>query len=255
MDTPDLRSALASGEIRLEYQPEFDLHTRKVVAVEALARWDHPSLGALRAEGFVRLAEQSGEIGQLGTWALWTACEQRAAWGTEFAGLELVIRVNVSPAQVSEPGFSDLVWSILDKTGLKPTDLGLEITERTDPDDPDAMTRAAQQLRDSGVHIALDDFGIGHSGLLRLRDRCYDMLKIDKAFVTGLDFRSRDSVIVGAIIELAQQLQLEVVAEGIEASTSLAELVRLGCRRGQGYYLAEPADAVKIAGLLGLSSS
>lgn len=250
-----LRTAIDSGEIRLEFQPEFDLRTGEVLAVEALARWDHPALGELQADRFIELAESSGSIVELGAWVLRAACQQYARWREQLPDLDLVIRVNVSAPQLSDRHFVDFVAKTLSDAGMQPTELCLEITERVDPVDPQLPVRTLQALRDLGIHAALDDFGAGRNGLMRLREGVYDILKIDRAFVTSLAPATTDSVLVAAIVKLARELGIEVVAEGIESSTAVQELLRLGCWRGQGYLLGQPVDGALIAGTLVSTSS
>lgn len=252
---PDLRNAVQAGEIRLEFQPEFDLRDRSVLAVEALARWDHPTLGTLGADAFIRLAEQTGQIVEFGTWILRAACTQFAAWAGRASGPPLTVRVNVSPIQLCEPSFPKVVDDVLDGSGLRPGQVCLEITERVEPPDVVAMGRALQALHERGLHLALDDFGVGRNGLARLRDSHYDTIKIDRQFVTDLAEGSRDMVIVSAITALAWDLGLEVVAEGIEHQAAIDALLGVGCMRGQGFLLAEPADAEVVSAVLGIPTT
>lgn len=243
---PELQQALRAGEIRLEYQPEFDLRTRRVLAVEALARWDHPTQGEQRADRFVELAEQDGLIVEFGTWALRTACLQYAAWRRRRADLDLVLRVNVSALQLSESSVVDVVRGALAESGMPAAALCLEITEKAEPIDVAVTTAVLAMVRDLGVAIALDDFGTGRNGLLELREASFDVVKIDRAFVSALAPGSRDSHIVAAVIGLARSLGLEVVAEGVENEVAIRELLRLGCHRGQGYLLGEPVAADQV---------
>jgi EAL domain-containing protein (putative c-di-GMP-specific phosphodiesterase class I) len=239
----DLPAAIAQGRLRLEYQPELDLTTERMVAVEALVRWDHPDFGVVEAGRFVRIAEQAGMIGDLGSWALRTACAQLARWLEAMPGLQLVLRVNVSPVQLSDPAFPVLVESTLADTGVAPSALCIEVTEDAEPPDRAAMIEVLRRVRRTGVHVALDDFGVGRNSLLRLRELPYDVLKIDRSFVSTLGISPTESAIVASVINLGAALGMEVVAEGIETQRALTELIRLGCRRGQGYLLAEPASA------------
>lgn len=248
--TAHLREALRTDQVRLEFQPEFDLQTRSVLAVEALVRWDHPELGQLEPIHFVQLAEADAAIEELGEWALLTACRQRAAWHAELPQLDFAVRVNVSPLQLDNPAFVDKVAVILSATGTRPADLCLEITERREPESVAVMAEVLAGLRTAGVKIALDDFGVGRNGLLRLREQLYDFIKIDQAFVRSLTPGSIDSSIVATVLRLAEELGLEVVAEGIDSDVALSELIRLGCRRGQGFLLGEPVSALAITALL-----
>ena len=243
---PELRQALQAGEIHLEYQPEFDLRTRHVLAVEALARWDHPTQGSLRADAFVHLAEQDGLIVELGAWALRTACLQYAGWRQSRPGLDLVLRVNVSALQLSEPSIVDVVRDALAESGMQAASLCLEITEKAEPIDVSIATSVLAMVRELGVAVALDDFGTGRNGLLELRELSFDVVKIDRAFVTELAPGSRDSHIVAAVVGLARSLGLDVVAEGVENEVAVQELLRLGCYRGQGFLLGEPVAADRV---------
>ncbi|MDT4939669.1 MAG: hypothetical protein QOG80_3340 [Pseudonocardiales bacterium] len=251
----ELHHAIRRGEIRLEFQPEFDLRTNQIVALEALARWDHPTLGTLQADHFIRLAEQSGDIVELGEWVLRAACAQHAEWHALAPHLALVIRVNVSPLQLSELDFADLVAAVLAEIGMQPGDLCLEVTENVDPPDSTRVVDVLRTIRATGVGVALDDFGAGRNGLLRLREMTFDVLKIDRAFVTSLARDSADSIIVGAIIELARALNVDVVAEGIESAAAVEELLRSGCYRGQGYLLGGPVTAEVMTKVLASTSS
>jgi EAL domain-containing protein (putative c-di-GMP-specific phosphodiesterase class I) len=251
----DLPAAIRRGQLRLEYQAELDLTTEEVLAVEALVRWDHPELGVLGAGRFIRIAEHNGMIGELGRWALRTACAQLAAWQDATPGLELVLRVNVSPVQLSDRSFPDLVEQTLADTGLAGAALCIEVTEDAEPPDRAGMIDVLRRVRASGVQVALDDFGVGRNSLLRLRELPYDVLKIDRSFVAALGTSPSESAIVASVISLGAALGMDVVAEGIETEQALAELIRLGCRRGQGYLLGEPASAEAMAFVLSARTS
>lgn len=239
----------------MEFQPEFDLRDRSVLAVEALARWDHPILGALGADAFIRVAERTGQIAEFGTWMLRAACTQLADWISRLPGAAPTVRVNVSPIQLCEPSFSDVVSEVIGSAGVQPRLICLEVTERVEPPDLTAMTRTLEALHGSGVRLALDDFGVGRNGLVRLREPFYDTIKIDRAFITELGKGSRDLEIVSAMTALARTLGLEVVAEGIEHEAAIATLLSIGCSRGQGFLLAEPAGGEAITELLRAAST
>jgi EAL domain-containing protein (putative c-di-GMP-specific phosphodiesterase class I) len=226
------------------------LRTREVIAVEALARWDHPSLGPVAPQSFIAAAELSGDIDEIGRWVLSSACAQRAKWAGDLGGRPLDLRVNVSPVQLSDPNLPQDVAQVLRDTGMRPDELFLEITEGSEPTDALALIDAVDRLRGMGVRIAIDDFGVGRNGLLRLREMPVDLLKIDRAFVVGLRRGSRDSAIVEAVIGLARSLKIEVVAEGVQAPEAVTELLRLGCQRGQGYLLGPPMAADEIAAVI-----
>ena len=247
---PELLHGLRTGEVRLDYQPEFDLRTRRMRAVEALARWDHPTLGALGADSFVHLADHLAEqdelIVEFGTWALRTACVQYCEWQRADPGLDLVLRVNVSALLLSEPSIVDVVRQTLADADMQPSSLCLEVTEKAEPVDVLVTASVLASVRALGVAIALDDFGTGRNGLLELREIPFDVVKIDRAFVTQLTRGSRDAHIIEAVVNLARAIGFEVVAEGVENEAALEELLRLGCHRGQGYMLGEPVPADQV---------
>ncbi|HEY3736408.1 MAG TPA: EAL domain-containing protein, partial [Jatrophihabitans sp.] len=250
-----LREAIKTDQVHLDFQPEFDLHTRSVLGVEALVRWEHPHRGLLDPTEFVQLAETSGVIEALGEWTLRAACQQRAVWQAEMPAADFAVRVNVSPLQLDNPAFVELVSVVLSATGTQPGDLCLEVTERGEPKDAATMADVLLGLRQMGITIALDDFGVGRNGLLRLRENLYDVIKIDQAFVRNLIPDSGDATIVAAILRLGDDLGMDVVAEGIDSEVALAELIRLGCRKGQGFLLGEPMAAADITELLALDES
>jgi len=250
----NVRAAVRAGDIQLRFQPEFDLASRTLLAVEALTRWHDADSGALETSAVIESVEESGEIVELGEWVLRAACEQHARWRAEFPNAGLTLRVNASPLQLSEPSFAESVARVLADNAVAPRDLCIEVTETTAPSDPHVAATSIRTLRRDGVRIALDDFGTGRNGLSRLRHDMFDVLKIDRAFVAELAPGSRDSLIVASVVDLARRLGLELVAEGIETEEALAELLRLGVRRGQGYLLGTPADAQSISTLLGLAS-
>lgn len=246
----DVQAAVCAGHIRLQFQPEFDLASRALLAVEALTRWDDPGSGALETAAVIENMEQSGQIIELGQWVLRTACSQYAVWRSQFPDLSFTLRVNASPLQLSERSFAASVEQVLIDNRLAPKDLCIEVTETSAPSDPAVAAASVRTLRSNGVRIALDDFGAGRNGLARLRYDMFDVLKIDRAFVAELAPGSRDSIILESVVALARNLGMELVAEGIETETSLAELLRLGIRRGQGYLLGTPREAEAIGSLL-----
>jgi len=250
----DVRAAVRAGDVRLQFQPEFDLASRSLLAVEALARWHDPQSGVRETESFIGIAEENGEIVEFGDWALRTACAQYAGWRAQFPSTGLVLRVNASPLQLSQPAFAGTVAQVLAEHAMHPADLCIEVTEVSTPSDAAVMGSSLRALRASGVRIALDDFGTGRNGLWRLRHDFWDMLKIDRGFVGELSRGTRDSVILEAVVTMARALGLDIVAEGIETETALAELQRIGVRRGQGYLLGAPADATTIGALLAEAS-
>ena len=242
----DLRRGLRAGELELVYQPYRDLPTGAVVGVEALVRWHHPELGMLPPAAFVPLAEDSGLVEALDSWVLRRACEQARCWAAPVA-----ISVNVSPPSLRAGDLLREVPSVLGDVGLPANRLVLELNERTVFDDePDALAALAS-LAESGVGVALDDFGAGHTSLGQLRWLPLTTLKIDRSLIAGLGVPNRgDTVLVAAIIQFAHALTLSVTAEGIERRPQLDELLALGCESGQGFFLDRPQAAIGLTSAL-----
>ncbi|MDX8468541.1 EAL domain-containing protein [Mesorhizobium sp. VK23B] len=245
----ELRKALDGGTgIRLAYQPVFAANGKTILGAEALIRWGHDVHGALPAAQFIAIAEERGMIGQLGAWVLQESC--RFAVRTDLPWLA----VNVSPLQLRDAGFPELVASILADTGLAPQRLQFEITESVLLDNSDASRAALAALRELGVGIVLDDFGTGYSSLSYLRRHAIDKLKIDRSFVRLLDGDGNSAAIVKALIDLAMALGVDVTAEGVETEAQKMLLVAMGCRQLQGYFLSPPLEPVQLLGLSGLAS-
>ena len=241
-----LEHAVARDEIRVHYQPIVALAGERTVALEALARWDHPSRGLLSPGAFLPLAEERGLIVPLGRFVLEQACSQTAEWQTRFPGHEaLTICVNLSAAELLSPDLVQELENVLVSSGLAPTSLVLEITEGSAMTDPAAALAALHELRRLGVRLALDDFGTGHSSLSYLRDFPIDTLKIAKPFIDRLDQETGDTTFIDAILRLAAALELGVVAEGIERPEQATLLRRLDCGLGQGFHFARPLDAAE----------
>ena len=236
----DLRHSLDDGDFRVVYQPIVNLCDGATVAVEALVRWDHPVRGPVSPVVFIPAAEDNGLIVELGEWVLRTSCRQLAAWRHEL-GLNAprYISVNVSPRQLSEPGFPAVVAAVLAETGLTPGDLLVEVTETAIFGGGTAI-EAVKALHDAGVRIALDDFGTGHSSLGLLRTVPVDVLKVDKSFVDEITAPDSRAVIVDALIHVADGLGLRAVAEGVETATQAAYLRELGYHYAQGYHFGRP---------------
>jgi diguanylate cyclase (GGDEF)-like protein len=246
----DLGVAVRSGGIDVHYQPIVDLATGDVLGVEALARWDHPLQGAIPPSIFIKLAEESGLIGEIGIHVLRTACLDATDWPANGDGTAPYLSVNLSPWQFHEPDVASRVLEILDDTGLAPCQLVLEITETALMDATDATMTVLQQLRTHGVRFAIDDFGTGYSSLGYLRSFPVDVLKIDQSFVADVDGDVNESALVHAIIRLGNSLGLTVVAEGVERDSQAARLRAFGCRVGQGHLFAAPNDRAWVAGFL-----
>lgn len=235
-----LACAVDRDELLLHYQPQIDVRSGEVVAVEALVRWDRPGYGLLPPAAFVPIAEDTGLIVALGTWVLNEACRQAAQWGR--AGHPLSVSVNVSARQLTRPDIAALVQQALQDSGLDPGQLCLEITETAIMEDAAHLTTALDQLSRLGVKISIDDFGTGYSSLLYLKRLKVHELKIDMEFVQGLGIDPEDTAIVEAIISLASALGLTTVAEGVETPQQRDLLTGLGCTRLQGFLLGRPSE-------------
>jgi diguanylate cyclase (GGDEF)-like protein len=246
----DLRRALDRDELVLHYQPIVDLTTDRIVGLEALVRWQHPTRGLIPPLSFIPIAEETGLIVPIGKWVIETACRQARRWADELPGTPLVMSVNLSPRQFAQPTLVDDVRATLEATGLPAGCLELEITESVLLDEGEASAVALRALRDLGVKLVLDDFGTGYSSLSYLRRLPLDTIKIDRSFVDGIDDDDSNLPIVQAIIALAHGLGIEVVAEGIETIGQLDRLRGLLCDRGQGYYFARPQPPALLGELL-----
>lgn len=249
----ELRRAIAREEFVLHYQPQMDLKSGRIFAVEALIRWNHPERGLLMPGEFIALAEEVGLIVQIGDWTLRAACRQNRAW--QDAGLPpLVVSVNVSARQFQELDWVSRVASALDESGLQARYLELELTESLIMADVQQAVGLMHKLEELGVHLAIDDFGTGYSSLSALKRFPVDRLKIDRSFVQDLPGDSDDAAIAKAIVSLAHTLQLRVIAEGVETREQLEFLRGAGCDEIQGYYLSRPVEARQVEALLRIPS-
>jgi diguanylate cyclase (GGDEF)-like protein/PAS domain S-box-containing protein len=241
----ELRQAMDEDELVLFFQPQIEIATGRLAGVEALIRWDHPRYGLVPPIEFITLAEQSGLIGPLTRWILRTALKHLGDWHA--SGYEIGMSVNLSPRNLLEEDLPDSVARLMEHRAIPPGILTMEITEDAIMTDPDRALQAIRHLRDCGVRISLDDFGTGHSSLAYLKTLAVDELKIDKSFVMNMADGNSDAVIVRAMIDLAHDLGLTVVAEGIENEPLLKSLRGLGCDVGQGYHVGRPMrqDAFK----------
>jgi diguanylate cyclase (GGDEF)-like protein/PAS domain S-box-containing protein len=240
-----LRQALAQGELALHYQPRVDVPSGRVVAVEALLRWNHPERGLLLPHQFLALAEDSGLIVPIGEWALREACAQARRW-TEAGWGRIGVAVNLSMRQLRSPELMDQVRAALEGNALPPWRLELEITETIAMQAPEHTERVVRAFAEMGVRIALDDFGTGHSALHYLKRFPVNVLKIDQSFVRGLPGDRHDAAIARAIVDLAKGLDLEIVAEGVRLPTQRDFLLGVGCRLCQGDLFGGPASADEI---------
>lgn len=231
-----LRKAIDNDSLHIHYQPQVDLRTRRIVAFEALARWDRAERGTVSADTFISVAEKSGLIVPLGAWVLRRACTDALGWGDD-----IMIAVNVAPQQLRAEGFVDMVSDVLAKSGLKATRLELEITESAPLYDDEAMLTVLRKLAIIGVRVSMDDFGTGNTGLSYLHKFRFDRLKIDQSFVRKLGDGREAELIVNAIVELSVSLNVETVAEGIETEQQAAILRSMNCSIGQGFLFGRPA--------------
>lgn len=238
----DLRDALAGDQMRLVYQPIVDAKANKVVSLEALARWHHPELGEISPAIFIPIAEEANLIGHLGDWVLKQACTDAAAWP-----YSVKISVNVSAAQFSNRGFPALVAQALASSGLPPERLELELTESVFLGDKSATEEMFAALKMLGVRLALDDFGTGYSSLSYLQHAPFDKIKIDKSFISEVTQPgSRNAAIIAAIVSLAQAMQMDTTAEGIEAHDELEAMRTLGVNQIQGYIYAAAVPSEEV---------
>jgi len=247
-----LRQAMPAGELFLEYQPQVELRSRRIVGVEALIRWQHPVYGRVEPARFVPLAEETGMIVPVGYWVLRKACEQSRAWRD--AGLAPVkIAVNLSARQLKHPDLVEKIMHIIRETGMDPRYLDLEITEGILIDNLDANHQVLNDLRAAGVQVSIDDFGTGYSSLNYLSELPVDILKMDGSFARRLSAgsgRERSWVVAESIIAMAHRLKLKVIAEAVETAEQLAALHAMQCDEGQGYYFNHPLHPEQVAALL-----
>jgi len=244
-----MRQALELGELRLVYQPQVEAQTGRMVGVEALLRWHHPEQGVMSPATFIPLAEETGFIVPIGDWVLRTACAQAKAW--QEAGLPPIrVAVNLSARQFQEGRLEATVRRVLAETGLEPQFLELEITEGIMMTNHTQTVEQLHRLKALGVKVAIDDFGIGYSSLGYLKKFPIDTLKIDKSFIRDCTDVPEDAAIVKAVIALAKNLNIPVVAEGVENPRQLAFLCAEGCDVIQGYLYSPPVSAEEVAELL-----
>ena len=241
-----LRKALENGELELHYQPQLTIVGRRLVGVEALLRWQHPTLGAISPAEFIPVAESSGQIIEIGAWVLRSAVAQMSRWRQQGYPADMHVAVNLSMAQLRSPGLCELVQDALAAHRLPAGCLELELTESmAAPDSADA-SRELQRLAELGVQLAIDDFGTGYSSLGYLKHLPVHRLKIDRSFVRDLHCDGNDQRIVQAIIGIAEGLGLQTIAEGVETEEQLALLTRMGCQEAQGFLFSRPLPVARF---------
>jgi len=234
----ELRQAMDQDELTLFFQPQIDIETGDLTGVETLLRWDHPRYGMVSPDEFISLAEQTGLIRPLTRWVIGKALRQLETW--QKTGLDIGISINLSPRNLHEAGLARSITGLLEKRGLRPDLVTLEITEDAIMTDPERALAAIRKLKECGVRLAIDDFGTGYSSLAYLKNLPVDELKIDKSFVMHMSDDNNDEVIVRSTIDLAHNLGLSVVAEGVENELQLQTLRGLGCDVGQGFHIGRP---------------
>lgn len=243
----DLRRAIADDELTIHYQPIYSAAGDRVVCLEALVRWPHPTKGMITPDSFIPLAEQSGLVLPLGEWVLRRVCRDGMRW----PGVRLA--VNVSPIQFRQRDFVDSVLAVVEEVGFDPSRLELELTEGVVVEDADAAEAAMRRLRDNGFHLALDDFGTGYSSLIYLRRFAFDKIKIDRSFLESLEGVGESAILVHSIVHLGRALGMTVTAEGVETKEQHRFLQALGCHELQGFLFSRPVCADEIDALLGVA--
>jgi diguanylate cyclase (GGDEF)-like protein len=247
-----LHRALLHDEFVLHYQPQIRMATGTVTGVEALVRWHHPERGLVAPAEFIASAEETGLIIALGAWVLEEACRQSAAWCAARPDLApVVVSINLSARQIAHPDLVATVADTIARTGVDPATLCLEVTETAVMDDHEAAADVLLELKALGLTLAIDDFGTGYSSLRALQRFPFDVVKIDRSFVTGIETSEQESAIVAAIVSLSHALGLRTVAEGVEQVAQVERLRVLGCDIAQGYFYARPAAPADLAGMLG----
>ena len=241
----DMRRAIEREEFLIHYQPIVELRTEKITGFEALVRWQHPDRGLLPPEELIPVAEETGLILPIGRWVLQEACRQMKRWQEEFiAARDLTVTVNISGKQFAQTGLTEQIAGALSDTGLKPENLKLEITESVIMDNAEFATSMLLQLRALDVRLMIDDFGTGYSSLSYLHRFPINTLKIDRSFVGRIGTDIEGWEIVRTIVTLANNLGMDIVAEGVETAEQKEQLIALGCQHGQGYYFSRPVDAL-----------
>ncbi|KTS78715.1 signaling-like protein [Pseudomonas oryzihabitans] len=240
----ELRQGLQRGELVLEFQPRFNAGSQRLLGAEALVRWNHPVRGRLAPAEFIALAEETGLILGLSDWVLQEACSQAVTWEPE-----LIVSINLSPLEFQRDDLVARVRGVLERTGIDPARVELELTENVLLDDASGALELMQRLKALGVRLSMDDFGTGYSSLSYLRTYPFDCLKIDRSFVANIEASESNAAIVEAIVSMGRALSLTVVAEGIETAGQLALIADLKCDQAQGFHLQRPLSQARFAAL------
>jgi diguanylate cyclase (GGDEF)-like protein len=246
----NLRDAIEDGGLRLHFQPEVDLRTGRLLALEALVRWQHPVRGMIPAAEFITVAEETGLIVNIGRWVFAEACRTMANWRQTYPNADFVLRINMSPAEFLMDDIVEFVEECLVLNGVPGSRVCIEITEYTVLDKPEKTAKILLGFQSLGVEVALDDFGTGFASMTELKNLPVNVLKLDLSFVQGITHDIYDRAIVESIIRLGSALSLKVVAEGIETTEIADKLVDLGCQRGQGYLISRPVPPKDLEPIL-----
>ena len=244
----DLRQALEQNELELFYQPQVDVSSRRIIAMEALVRWNHPQQGVISPVRFIPLAEETGLIQPLGKWVLEEAVRQTREWHDK--GYPLKVGINLSARQFMQDDLVDIVAGSIKQSTLPPQYIDLEITETIAMQDAENSIQKMHQLKQLGVHLSMDDFGTGYSSLSYLHQFPLDVLKIDRSFVKDIEGKQSDGAIARAVIAMAHSMDLEVIAEGVETEEQYAFLQQYDCNVIQGYLISQPVPAAEFEKLL-----
>jgi len=240
----DLKYAISGDQLELHYQPKLNLKTGVVTHVEALVRWQHPRLGMVPPDNFIHIAEQTGQINALTQWVFTTALNQFNRW--KALDIHINIAINISAENLKDPQFDNFIRSVVKEKNVQPQYITLEVTESAVVDNPQAAIDLLGAFKNDGFKISIDDYGTGYSSLAQLKQLPVNELKIDKSFVQRLETDEDDQIIVRSTIELAHNMGLSVVAEGIEDEYTLQWLVQHGCELAQGYFISRPQPSEKI---------
>jgi diguanylate cyclase (GGDEF)-like protein len=241
-----LREAVKNNEFAVFYQPQVDLFTKEVIGFEALIRWIHPTKGVIPPSEFIPMAEETGLINEIGYWVLETACHQLVIWSQTF-NKDFKIAVNLSPVQLKQDNFMASVQKVIQSTGINPKNLELEITENTALQDMDCVKNKLSSLSSLGILITLDDFGTGYASFNCISNLPINIIKIDKTFAQEINTQKTNSIITECLINLSHNLDLKVIAEGVETKEQLEFLISMNCDLAQGYYFYPPLskDAIE----------
>jgi len=235
-----LKEVNMDEEFEVHFQPKMDIKTNEIRGFEALVRWNHPELGNIPPNEFIKIAEETGNIWKIDEWVLREACKTVQTWNRRRKGKPFYIGVNISANHFAHPDFLPHVQSVLEKTGLDANLLEIEITETTLITNPEETKNNIQRLREIGVTVSIDDFGTGYTSLNYIRNYTFDTIKIDRSYIREMIEKKEDWIIVKTIINLAHELKIKVVAEGVEDEQVLQVLKELNCDEIQGYLISKP---------------